>query len=138
MVVIAWAGEGAIWLALSNYFSRPRPIFETPVWHQMTAPSFPSGHSISAVMCYGLVAYLLAPRIPTRFWKAAVIILAALIILYVGFSRVFIGDHYLTDVLAGYALGVAWAGLVYTSIEWIARLNQSPPASGAENEKAAG
>jgi undecaprenyl-diphosphatase len=117
MVVIAWAGEGGIWLYLSAYFNRPRPVFEIPVWHQMTAPGFPSGHSISAVMCYGLLAYLLAPRIHSHLGKALVIIVAVLVILFIGYSRIFVGDHYPTDVLAGYALGIAWSGFVYTLVE---------------------
>jgi undecaprenyl-diphosphatase len=121
MVVIAWAGEGSIWLVLSAYYNRARPIFDVPVWHQMTAPGFPSGHSISAVMCYGLLAYLLVPKIHARFGKAIVIVAALLVILYIGFSRIFVGDHYLSDVLAGYALGVAWSGFVYTLIELIVR-----------------
>ena len=121
MVMIAWAGEGAIWLSLSQYFNRPRPVFDVPVWHQMTAPGFPSGHSLSAVMCYGLLAYLLAPQLSSRFWKVAIGVMAGLIILYIGVSRLFVGDHYLSDILAGYALGVAWSGLVYTVIEWITK-----------------
>jgi membrane-associated phospholipid phosphatase len=121
MVVVAWAGQGVLWLVLANDFGRPRPVFAVPVWHQMTAPSFPSGHSIAAVMCYGWLAYLLVPRISGRLWKAVVIGLAILVILYVGFSRLFVGDHYLSDVLAGYALGVGWSGFVYTVIE---RLSQ--------------
>lgn len=120
MVVIAWAGEGAMWMFLSGMFERSRPVFDTPIWHQMTAPGFPSGHTISAVMCYGLLAYLLWPKMPMRFWKAAAIFAAVLIVVYIGFSRVFIGDHYLSDVLAGAALGIAWSALVYTSVEWIA------------------
>ena len=121
MVLIAWGGEGAIWVVLSQYFNRPRPTFDISVWRQMTSPGFPSGHSFSAVLCFGLLAYLLAPKMPSRFWKAAVIVAAVLIILFIGFSRIFVGDHYLTDVLAGYGLGIAWAGLVYTSIELISR-----------------
>ena len=121
MVVIAWAAEGAIWLVLSQYYHRARPVFDESVWRQMTAPGFPSGHSISAVMCFGLLAYLLVPKMPSRFWRAMVIVTAGLVILYIGFSRMFVGDHYLTDVLAGYALGVALCGLVYTLVEVISR-----------------
>jgi membrane-associated phospholipid phosphatase len=121
MVVIAWAGEGAMWLVLSAHFQRARPVFAVPVWHQMTAPGFPSGHSISAVMCFGLLAYLVAPKMPSRFSKAVVIATAVLIILYIGLSRIFVGDHYLTDVLAGYALGIALCGLVYTGVELVAK-----------------
>ena len=121
MVLIAWGGEGALWWILAFYFNRPRPEFATPVWHQMTAPSFPSGHVFAAVLCYGLLAYLIVPKLSSRFWKAVVIALAVLIILYVGFSRLFVGDHYPSDILAGYGLGVAWSGLVYTVVERIAR-----------------
>ena len=120
MVAIAWAGEGAMWLVLSAHFHRARPVFTVPVWHQMTSPGFPSGHSISAVMCFGLLAYLVAPKMPSRFSRAVVIVTAVLIMLYVGFSRIFVGDHYLTDVLAGYALGIALCGLVYTGVELVA------------------
>jgi undecaprenyl-diphosphatase len=119
MVVVAWAGEGTIWVVLSGYFNRPRPVFDVPVWHVMTVPGFPSGHTISAVMCFGLLAYLLAPSMKARIWKAIVILAMALITLYIGFSRIFVGDHYLTDVLAGYALGIAWSGLAYTLVELI-------------------
>ena len=121
MVAITWAGEGAIWMALTSLFDRARPVFDVSVWRQMTEPGFPSGHSISAVMCYGLLAYLIVPKISSRFWRAVVIVTAGLIILYIGYSRLFVGDHYLTDVLAGYGLGVAWSGLVYTLVEVIAR-----------------
>jgi undecaprenyl-diphosphatase len=72
-------------------------------------------------MCYGLLAYLLVPQLSTRFWKIAISVMAGLVILYIGVSRLFVGDHYLSDVLAGYALGIAWSGLVYTVIEWIAK-----------------
>jgi undecaprenyl-diphosphatase len=48
-----------------------------------------------------------------------VVIASILTMLYIGFSRLFLGGHYLTDLLAGYALGIAWAGLVYTLIERI-------------------
>jgi undecaprenyl-diphosphatase len=121
MVVVAWAGEGTIWLVLSGYFNRSRPIFGVSVWRQMTSPGFPSGHSISAVVCFGLLAYLLAPLLPARIWKVGVITAAVLIILFIGFSRIFVGDHYLTDVLAGFALGIAWSGLAYGLIELIFR-----------------
>jgi membrane-associated phospholipid phosphatase len=121
MVVIAWAAEGGLWVVLSAYYNRPRPVFDVPVWHQMTAPGFPSGHSIAAVMCFGLLAYLIVPKISSRFWKAVVVVTAVLVILFIGYSRLFVGDHYLTDVLAGYALGVALCGFVYTLVEVIAK-----------------
>jgi len=120
MVGVAWGGELVLRTVLSQYFNRTRPTFAVEVWHQMTAPSFPSGHSFGAVLCYGFLAYLLVPKIRSHFWKGVVIVGALLLILYVGFSRVFVGDHYPSDILAGYAIGIAWAGLVYTLVEWLA------------------
>jgi undecaprenyl-diphosphatase len=132
MVLIAWGGEGPLWYFLSGYFNRPRPTFATSVWRQMTVPSFPSGHSIAAVMCFGLIAYLLMPKITSQFWKVVVIAGTLLAIVYIGYSRLFVGDHYPSDILAGYALGLAWSGLVYTSVELIARRkrNTKQPESG--------
>jgi len=137
MILIAWGGEGGIWLVLAQYFNRTRPHFQTPVWHLMTAPGFPSGHSFAAVMCYGLLAYMIVPKLHSRGWKIAVIVTAILIMLYVGFSRVFIGDHYPTDVLSGYALGIAWSGLVYTSVEIIAQRHQKRQALAHPRQEAA-
>jgi len=118
MLWISSAVGSVIWNFIIAYFDRPRPPQQTglPI---TTIPSFPSGHAMSALICYGFLAYLLVPKMPSRFWKWVVVIGALLIVLFDGFSRVFQGNHYLTDVLAGYALGIAWAGLVYTVIERI-------------------
>jgi len=137
MVAIAWGGEGILWFLLADYFNRPRPQFKTEVWHLMTAPSFPSGHVFAAVLCYGLLAYMLVPLVRSRVWKIIIILAAVLIIAYIGFSRVFVGDHYPTDVLAGYALGIAWGGLVYTSVEIIARRRRERAATRPKPVKAA-
>jgi undecaprenyl-diphosphatase len=117
MLVIGLGGGALLWYFLIGVFNRPRPAAQIGIL--VTQPSFPSGHTISAVLCYGLLAYLLLPKLPSRFWKWVVAIASLLTMLYIGFSRLFLGGHYLTDLLAGYALGIAWAGLVYTLIEKI-------------------
>ncbi|WP_420869682.1 phosphatase PAP2 family protein [Cohnella ginsengisoli] len=80
-------------------------------------PSFPSGHTMSGVIGFGLLAYLLLPRIASRLWRGMVIIIALLLMVYIGFSRFFMGSHYLTDVAGGLAMGFAWTALVFTVIE---------------------
>ena len=118
MLWISSAVGSVLWNFIIGYFNRPRPPEQSGL--PITGiPSFPSGHAMSALICYGLLAYLLVPKMPSRFWKGVVVLGALLIVLFDGFSRVFQGNHYLTDVLAGYALGIAWAGLVYTVIERI-------------------
>lgn len=125
MVLIGLIGGEILFEVLSRYFNRHRPVFSKPVWEVLPVPGFPSGHSISAVLLYGLFAYLLVPKMPTRFWKGFVIVVALLIMAYIGFSRVFVGDHYLSDILSGYALGLAWAAFVYTAIEWLTKRNST-------------
>jgi undecaprenyl-diphosphatase len=118
MLWISSAVGSVVWNFIIAYFDRPRPPDQTGLVIT-NIPSFPSGHAMSALICYGFLAYLLIPRMPSRFWKWTVAIAALVIVLFDGFSRVFQGGHYLTDVLAGYALGIAWAALVYTVIEGI-------------------
>jgi membrane-associated phospholipid phosphatase len=108
-------GQALLFLSLTKLIDRPRP--PTQLWIILKMPGFPSGHAIAVIVFYGLMAYLLVPNMPSVFWKAFVIAIGIFIIGLVGFSRVFTGGHYLTDVLAGYAIGIAWSGLAYTLIE---------------------
>lgn len=109
-------GGSLLFYVLSHIIGRDRPANQ--IWIIVSSiPSFPSGHAVTAVAFFGLIVYLMLPRISSKFWKAFVVVVAILIILFIGFSRIFTGGHYLTDVLAGYALGFAWCGLVYTLIE---------------------
>jgi undecaprenyl-diphosphatase len=118
LMMVLWGPGvgGLLWFALSRYFDRPRPPTQLDVL-AITVPSFPSGHVMSAVLLYGLLAYLLIPKMPSRFWKWFVAILALFVMVWVGLSRLLIGGHYLSDVIAGYAVGIGWAGLVYTLAE---------------------
>lgn len=115
MVTIGWTGSALLFYSLSTFIGRARP--PTMIWIIVTIPGFPSGHAVATVTFYGLMAYLLVPKIRSAFWKGIVVAAALLIIAFVGFSRIFTGGHYLTDILAGYAVGIAWSGMVYTLIE---------------------
>jgi membrane-associated phospholipid phosphatase len=119
MVAVVYIGEGAIWIFLANVFNRSRPVFDTPIGSDLNYPSFPSGHTMSGVICFGLLAYLVVPKISSRVGKNIVIGIAILLMLFIGFSRFFMGAHYFTDVIAGFAAGIAWSGLVFTLIEWL-------------------
>ena len=115
MLLIGAGGGAVIWFLIIDIFDRPRPAEQLGI--VVTDPSFPSGHAITAVLFYGFLAYLFIPKMPSLFWKCLVGFAAVMTMLYIGFSRLFLGGHYLTDILAGYALGLAWAGLVFTLIE---------------------
>jgi undecaprenyl-diphosphatase len=74
---------------------------------------------MGTIIGYGFLAYVLVPKMPSLFWKWALSLGILLLVLFEGFSRIFHGNHYLTDVLAGYALGMACLGLVCTFMERI-------------------
>jgi len=120
MVCIGLGGGGLIGYFLSRYFDRPRPADHLDVL-QLSGPSFPSAPALMAVLCYGLLAYLLIPKLPSLFWKWFAVLLLTLAIIMVALSSLLFGTHYFSDVLAGVALGLAWAGLVYTLVERIFR-----------------
>lgn len=117
MLAFGLAGSTLLFLSLSNLINRDRPT--TQIWIIEKIPGFPSGHAIEVVVFYGLLAYCLAPKMPSAFWKGVVVVAALLIMGFVGITRIFTGGHYMTDVLAGYAVGIAWSGLIYTLIETI-------------------
>ena len=116
MLQISTQGGGVLKNFIIDYFARPRPP-EQLGFVTTALASFPSGHALGTVICYGFMAYLLVPRMPSPFWKWTLGIGILLLVLFEGFSRVLHGNHYLTDVLAAYALGIAWLVFVCTVLE---------------------
>jgi len=120
MVAVSLGLSGLFFLFFSHIFKRPRPflLFDKPIWPgSPNIPGFPSGHTLSIIVCCGILVYLFVPKIKSYLGKVLAITIASLIVIFIGFSRLYIGDHYLTDVIAGYAFGIAWFGLAITSIE---------------------
>jgi undecaprenyl-diphosphatase len=100
---------------LKYVFHRARPHFDDPIL-RLTSYSFPSGHTMMATVLYGvLAAYLLAEAKDWR-QRALVILAAGFLILLVGFSRIYLGAHYLSDVLGALAEGLAWLSLCLTVV----------------------
>jgi undecaprenyl-diphosphatase len=96
---------------LKIVFDRPRPDVEAAT-HVFTA-SFPSGHATVSAVVYLTLALLLAEAMSRRALKIYFIVLGMIITFAVGVSRIYIGVHYPTDVLAGWALGAGWALLCW-------------------------
>jgi undecaprenyl-diphosphatase len=115
MLAIGLSGASSLFYALTALFDRARP--PTQIWIMVNLPGFPSGHAVSTFVLFGLLAYLIAPKMRSTFWKVVVVLAAVFIIAFVGFSRVFTAGHYLTDVLAGYSVGIAWSAAAFTLIE---------------------
>jgi undecaprenyl-diphosphatase len=104
---VALVGAQLLGWALKATFERPRPSFDDPV---ATASwfSFPSGHAMSSIALYGALAYVFADRFGSVRSRFAGLGGLALLLAAIGFSRLYLGVHYLTDVLAGYSAGLAW------------------------------
>jgi undecaprenyl-diphosphatase len=99
-----------------------------------TSFSFPSGHATTALVVYGTIAYLVARLEPTRRQRRWTLGGAATLILFIGWSRIYLGVHYLSDVIAGYLSGLAWVTLVAMAIEVIRHFATFRP-DVAEEEK---
>ena len=106
-VPLAVAGAGALVECAKLVFERPRPTFFEPLI-AARGYSFPSGHSLVAMVLYGLLGYLICTTVRSKPARAAVAVVAALLIVSIGLSRIYVGVHYPTDVLAGWTAGVPW------------------------------
>jgi undecaprenyl-diphosphatase len=100
---------------LKGAFSRERPSVIEWVDHVSTT-SFPSGHAMTSIIAYGSVAYLVGRLEATRRLRVATWSVAALIVVAIGFSRMYLGVHYPTDIIAGFLAGLAWLGIVASSV----------------------
>lgn len=110
----------ALSMALKMGFDRPRPDLSSAATAVYTA-SFPSGHSLMSAVVYLTLGALLARTMRRRAAKIYVMSLAVLVVVAVGISRVYLGVHWPTDVLAGWALGAGWALLAALLAAWLAR-----------------
>lgn len=117
-------------------FNRPRPSLFVPAVHSVSS-SFPSGHAMSAAIVYATVAYL-AARLHRKKWARWVVMTAALtLIALISLSRMYLGVHYPSDVIAGVAIGLAWAGFCMATLEAIQKFGLRRDPQILEEEKPA-
>lgn len=115
LIVIAAAGSLLMTIAGKQLIGRTRPELTDAVPPYEHSASFPSGHSLNSVVIAGIVAYLVILRLKSPRSRFLTAILAAAFAATMGLSRVYLGHHWLTDVLAAWALGAAWLALVITA-----------------------
>src|SRR6185295_10548936 len=119
---IAIVGGALISTALKSGFSRLRPDL-VPHADLVNSASFPSGHAMSSAVVYLTLGALLTRLRPERRLKVFLLTIAVTLTLIIGMTRVYLGVHWPTDVLAGWCLGAAWAMLCWAVALWLQRKN---------------
>lgn len=114
----AVGGSALLNLLLKNIFQRHHPIFNHAFVIE-TGYSFPSGHTMISLAFYGAIAYIALTYIKSRGWKVLTIVGALAISVLIGFSRLYLGVHYLTDVLAGWAASGLWLAVCILGDYWL-------------------
>lgn len=116
-VALLWlviiGSEGTTFVA-KIFFHRPRPINAVFLEGQN---SFPSGHATIAIAFYGFLTYLLYKKIKNSLHRSLIIIFALVIIIAIGWSRLYLGVHYSSDVIAGYFVGLLWLSIGISATE---------------------
>jgi len=108
LLLVVTLGGMTISFSMKALFARPRPEFISSLEH-VASPSFPSGHSMLSAVVYLTLGTLLARTSNRWRYKIYFLTMALLLTLLVGISRVYLGVHYPTDVLAGWSAGLIWA-----------------------------
>jgi len=114
LILVAVGGSAALNIGLKLYFHRQRPDVPWAL-SQEHGFSFPSGHSAAAITLYGILAYLAMQQFRSGVARAAIVMAAAVLILGIGVSRVYLGVHYPSDVASGYLAGLIWLSAIVGS-----------------------
>lgn len=114
ILVVASLGAMGLELVLKGWYDRPRPDL-VPHAARVFSASFPSGHATMSAAVFLTIGALLASTQPERRIKIYIASLAVLLTTMVGVSRVYLGVHWPTDVLAGWTLGAAWAAICWAA-----------------------
>jgi undecaprenyl-diphosphatase len=127
LVIVTMAGAGLLDTLLKQAFARVRPAaffdYPLPISH-----SFPSGHAFFSASFFGGLAVLVSGRIRNRLLRLAIWLIAIGLILLIGVSRIYLGVHYPSDVLAGYAAAVIWVSAVAFGDRLVSHRRRRGPA----------
>ena len=128
-VFVCVAGGLTLNVLMKLAFQRARPTFEHPLL-TLNTYSFPSGHMAGSTVFYGLCVAWVWTRTRRWRWRLLAVLAAALALALVGLSRMYLGVHYLSDVAAAFAEGVAWLALCLTALRafWRDRSGGGPPS----------
>ena len=131
LVIVSISGGALLTTFLKDRFQRERPSL-VPHLAEVTSPSYPSGHSTLSTITFLTLASLLARSTKNKSEKIYFIVLAVLLSFFIGLSRIYLGVHYPTDVLAGWCTGIVWALACVMTARWLQQKgNVEPPESAS-------
>jgi undecaprenyl-diphosphatase len=121
-LALAVPGGLALNVLFKHAYERARPVFDKPLL-ELATYSFPSGHTAGAVVFYGVLAAFLVSRFYDRRRRSACVMLAIAAVALVAFSRLYLGAHYLSDVVAAACASTAWLVLCLSGVHHLVRRN---------------
>ncbi|MEY2575936.1 MAG: hypothetical protein QOF80_1423 [Verrucomicrobiota bacterium] len=125
MLALAVGGGSLLNILLKHFFHRQRPMLENPLL-TLTSYGFPSGHTMGSTLFYGTLAVFAAQSVKTWRWRVLAFWIAALTVALIGLSRIYLGAHYLTDVVGAMAVGLAWLAFCWTGVETLRKWRGRP------------
>ena len=114
-LVVTGVGAQVLDPILKSLVGRLRPVVAHPIAYGK-GDSFPSGHALGSIICYGAVLLVFLPAFRRR-WRTALITVIAALVVVIGVSRILLGVHFLSDVLGAWAVGIVWLGVTATAFE---------------------
>jgi undecaprenyl-diphosphatase len=119
-LIVAVTGSSLLNYYLKWMFKRDRPTFNPLITE--SGYSFPSGHSMVSFSFIGILAYLLTLMVQKKSLKVLIMTLFFFIVFLIGFSRIYLGVHYPSDVIAGFAAGGAWLVICIVALKFKAKI----------------
>lgn len=112
LLIFVLGGELFVWI-IKNIIERPRPPLTEALVIE-NSYSFPSGHSFVAIAFYGLITFFLFESIKNKYLKTLILTIGIILVILIGFSRIYLGAHWPSDVLASFTSGLAWLSFTIT------------------------
>ncbi|TWT09189.1 phosphatase PAP2 family protein [Planomicrobium sp. CPCC 101079] len=115
--IIAVGGGALLSVLLKNLYERGRPSINEEI--DAIGFSFPSGHSMGSLIFYGFIAYFIVRSRLKKGMKILSLIILGVLVVLIGTSRIYLGAHFPSDVVAGYSAGTIWLILCLLALEWV-------------------